>query len=789
MRRLLLAAALIVGVTAQGQAQPGAQAAAGAARGGDAVAALRFAQSGAPVIVAPRRIDTDQETVDFAGTVEAAGEVTLTVNGSPLAVAADGAFRVRRTVPVGRSRLVLVARDSRGNRAEKKIYVRRGAAAAGDIEFGRTHALVIGNNVYRDLRRLKTAVADAEAVAALLAERYGYEVTSLINATRYDIVSALARLRARLTENDNLLVYYAGHGQIDVESDEGYWLPVDAEKDNPANWISNATITSQLKAMRARHVLVVADSCYSGTLTRGVEAGLKTGAERAAWLARISRRRSRTALTSGGLEPVLDAGGGEHSVFARAFLAALRTSDEVLDGQSLLDAIKQPVALNADQTPEYNNIRKAGHGGGDFLFAPLDVRETPAAQPQAAPRPESTAMELAFWQTIQSSTDPAMFDEYLRQFPAGTFAGLAKLKRDALRTASLEAERKAGEEAEYRAAEEAKRAAAEEAMRAAAERRLAEQRRQAEAEAKRQAEAEAKRRAEAEAKRRAEEQRLAEAEAKRLAEAEAKRAEITVATLTPQEPMPSPPRDRSRTPLPGSFDGEWVLEVVKSPTSSSGKAFNVKTSIVDNKFSTRFSVYGLDGEISGEIDRNGKLVATGKWGTNVRLKLSTKFAYGRFRADTSVREPDSWRGNKIHLTFTLARASSREARSTTTAALTPPAKAQPTTPEAEKAPFDGLWSGRLECRGTTWRRFRYVSVENGRLVAKWEYFNDPRAHDFSGEFDAQGRIEINGKITWSNGRSYRLWITARAKGVDRIEGWGKVGRESRCRFLLTLVRR
>ncbi len=189
-----------------------------------------------------------------------------------------------------------------------------------NIEFGRYHALVIGNNDYRFLPTLATAVGDAEAVATLLEEKYGFQVTTLTNATRREIVTALNDLRRTLTKNDNLLIYYAGHGVLDAETATGFWLPTDAERDNDVNWIANDYVSRTLRAMSANHVMVVADSCYSGTLVRAAPASLKSGAERAAWLARMARKRSRTALVSGGLEPVLDSGGGGHSVFAKAFL-------------------------------------------------------------------------------------------------------------------------------------------------------------------------------------------------------------------------------------------------------------------------------------------------------------------------------------------------------------------------------------------------------------------------------------------------------------------------------------
>ena len=114
--------------------------------------------------------------------------------------------------------------------------------------------------------------------------------------------------------------------------------------------------------------MVVADSCYSGTLTRAVDANIKTNQERVGWITRMVKKRSRTALVSGGLEPVLDSGGGGHSVFARAFIDALAENKDVMEGGQMFDRIKRPVALNSKQTPRYSDIRFTGHDGGDFVF-------------------------------------------------------------------------------------------------------------------------------------------------------------------------------------------------------------------------------------------------------------------------------------------------------------------------------------------------------------------------------------------------------------------------------------
>ncbi len=239
--------------------------------------------------------------------------------------------------------------------------------AAASLTLSSYHALVIGNNDYQNLPKLRTAINDARTMADLLEAKYGFEVKRLLNATRIETLKAIYSYRQTLTSLDNLLIYYAGHGWLDKEADEGYWLPVDAERQDPANWISNSSITSSLRAMKAKHVLVVADSCYSGKLARGISVRLRTSD----YYQRISMKKARTVMASGGLEPVADDGGkGNHSVFASALIEALDENQGILDATLLFSKIRRPVMVNADQTPEYSDIRKAGHDGGDFLFVP-----------------------------------------------------------------------------------------------------------------------------------------------------------------------------------------------------------------------------------------------------------------------------------------------------------------------------------------------------------------------------------------------------------------------------------
>ncbi len=321
-----------------------------------------------PRIQLPAEIETDEAVITLEGRiVDESTVVELRINDRIVPLGAGGTFRVQRGVPEGTSDFEVVALDEWGNRGAAIVTVKRVSLA---LEFGRYHALVIGNNAYSGMPALRTAVADAEAIAETLSTRYGFTVDLLENATRYDIISAMSNLRATLTYEDNLLIYYAGHGVIDPVTERGYWLPIDADPDNPANWVANDDITNMLKAFPARHVLVVADSCYSGTLTRQAPARLETWEERHAWLERLIGKRSRTVFASGSLEPVADGGAGGHSVFAAALLDVLRENTEVIEAQGLFEPVRQRVVLNANQTPQYSDVRLAGHEGGDFVFVP-----------------------------------------------------------------------------------------------------------------------------------------------------------------------------------------------------------------------------------------------------------------------------------------------------------------------------------------------------------------------------------------------------------------------------------
>jgi Caspase domain/Sel1 repeat len=248
-----------------------------------------------------------------------------------------------------------------------------------EVEIGEYHALIIGINKYEFLPTLQSAVNDAEAVEQLLRTKYGFKTQLLRNATRADVLMALNDYRTHLSTHDNLLIYYAGHGELDQANLRGYWLPVNAHRDDTTEWISDQMVTDQIGLMAARHILVVADSCYSGAMTRGTGFRLvgTTGDEGAEMkrLSRLLRLPSRTVLTSGGEEPVIDNGGQGNSIFARAFLGFLSRNDHIVEAQSvynaIFDVVRQEAArLKVEQSPRYAGLADAGHLNGEFLFVP-----------------------------------------------------------------------------------------------------------------------------------------------------------------------------------------------------------------------------------------------------------------------------------------------------------------------------------------------------------------------------------------------------------------------------------
>ncbi len=269
------------------------------------------------------------------------------------------------------------------------------------VRFGRYHALLIGVNRYREaspLPDLNGPVGDVDDLRALLTEQFGFRVAVVRDreATKEGILAALRSYQRSpakalpdgvvptpLGEEDNLLVWYAGHGQQGERgsADHGYWLPYGVTADS-ASWLSFDEVRRELGrvAVGARHVLLVSDSCFSGGLSSDTVQG-DTG-RRA--LEALLAARSFQVITSGDLQVVTDVYKHGNSPFAAAFKASLRAieRDYLVTERPFKTAWEIAAQIRervTGQTPRNGHVSIEGEEGspGEFVFALKSYFVTP----------------------------------------------------------------------------------------------------------------------------------------------------------------------------------------------------------------------------------------------------------------------------------------------------------------------------------------------------------------------------------------------------------------------------
>jgi nitrogen fixation protein FixH len=112
----------------------------------------------------------------------------------------------------------------------------------------------------------------------------------------------------------------------------------------------------------------VADACFSGDIFRGNTMSVPFE-NSPKYFKKVHSLKSRQAMTSGGLEPVMDGGSDGHSVFAYYLLKALKENDaDMMDASQVFGKLKIPVYNNSDQSPDFKPIGKSGDEGGQFIF-------------------------------------------------------------------------------------------------------------------------------------------------------------------------------------------------------------------------------------------------------------------------------------------------------------------------------------------------------------------------------------------------------------------------------------
>jgi len=233
-----------------------------------------------------------------------------------------------------------------------------------DISSAKYVALIIAVEDYDDpdINDLDQPVNDATRFAKLIQTEYNFDkenITIMENPSKAEIFYQLVQMRKVITPEDNLLIYYAGHGKWDEEMKTGYWLPRDANRHNPVNWLPNTDLTNYLNVLKSKHTLLIADACFSGGIFKS-----RAAFNNAESVENMYKLTSRKALTSGALQEVPD-----ESVFIEYLIKRLDSNNQkYLPSEKLYSSLKEVVENNSPNKPQWGTIQNVGDEGGDFIF-------------------------------------------------------------------------------------------------------------------------------------------------------------------------------------------------------------------------------------------------------------------------------------------------------------------------------------------------------------------------------------------------------------------------------------
>ena len=305
------------------------------------------------------------------------GVLEVYVNNQKAKLTTKGEFTTSLYLQVGDNPIIVKAVDNKFNSSIDTFFITRKLEEV--ISVGKYIALVIGINSYDGYwRALKNAVNDAEGFANILREKYQFdEVHTLLDgeATRRNIIQKFEWLANNTTKDDNVLIFYAGHGQFNKGLNKGYWVPVDAQSNSVADYVSNNDVKTFLGGIPSKHTLLITDACFAGDIFRGSKTeSIKFDPNNMEkYYKEVYRKQSRLALTSGGVEEVSDAGKDDHSVFTYYLIKALKENDKkYFDANQLFSEFRIAVTNNSEQTPMLQVIRDTNDEGGQFIFIRKD---------------------------------------------------------------------------------------------------------------------------------------------------------------------------------------------------------------------------------------------------------------------------------------------------------------------------------------------------------------------------------------------------------------------------------
>ena len=297
------------------------------------------------------------------------GVVEVKVNGTEEQVKGDN-FETTVRLNYGDNPIRVTATDTWGNESEEEIVVCREDCG----RKGKDYALLFATESYIHWNSLRNPLFDATAIQQDLKNIYGFQVELVLNPNRAGILEALLKYaKKQYTDEDQLLIFFAGHGHFNEVFKEGYLVAQDTKlpKDDRTmgSYISHSEFRNIVDRMSCKHIFLVMDTCYSGTFDQRIAMrGEVEDVFKSLSSTDIKRKLTYTTrwyLTSGD-EKVDDGIPGQHSPFARELLEALRSKgghDDILTIDEVLYYLKRL---------ENPKPRASGFGrnepGSDFLF-------------------------------------------------------------------------------------------------------------------------------------------------------------------------------------------------------------------------------------------------------------------------------------------------------------------------------------------------------------------------------------------------------------------------------------
>lgn len=328
-----------------------------------------------PAVSRGIKIVSKKDLITVKGTaVDLSGVTEVTVNNRAASLNPKGEFSIKMNLEIGDNKLVVKATNTNKVVTTDTFTVVRNAEEI--IAGGRYIAFVVGINSYSGYwRPLNNALNDAQGMAEVLKNEYKFdEVITLFDkdATRKNIIQKFEWLANNLSKDDNLLIFYSGHGQLNKILNKGYWVPVDATSNSVADYISNSDIKTFLGGIPSKHTFLVTDACFAGDIFRGSSQTEQVQFDpnnMDKYYKEVYRKQSRLALTSGGLEEVMDAGKDGHSIFTYYLLKALKDNDKkYIDASQLFNDFRVAVSNNSEQTPQLQSVKDTNDEGGQFIF-------------------------------------------------------------------------------------------------------------------------------------------------------------------------------------------------------------------------------------------------------------------------------------------------------------------------------------------------------------------------------------------------------------------------------------